>query len=265
VFSLHGLACWSKLGPGGCLPDKLATLSVPLPARLSLASRCPLFRGLAPEALESLVKESSLREARRRQRLFEQGDPAPWVWVLTAGLVKVTNTTDRGDEVILRLTGPGEVLAGVGLGAGASHLVSAVALEPSQVLVWSRPLLEAALEHHPTLARNALRIMRERLRELEEDHALLATRKLEQRLALLLVRLAGRYGRPCDEGTSLGLTREELGQMVGTDVFGVSRLLASWESQGLVLSRREVVVIRAPERLAAVGEGWTRESARPAV
>jgi DNA-binding transcriptional regulator YhcF (GntR family) len=39
------------------------------------------------------------------------------------------------------------------------------------------------------------------------------------------------------------LTREELAQMVGTNHFSVSRQLTQWETEGFLLSRREVVVV----------------------
>jgi CRP-like cAMP-binding protein len=113
-------------------------------------------------------------------------------------------------------------------------------------------VIDAEMQRQPELACNALRILGERLRQLEEDHALLATRKLEDRLALVLLRLAQRYGRPTEQGTELGLTREELAQIAGTNLFSVSRQLSHWEAKGIVRSRREVVVLCEPARLAEV-------------
>ena len=115
-----------------------------------------------------------------------------------------------------------------------SHSTTAVALEESLVLALSQPAFLRTLLEHPGLGRNAVRLLAERLRHMEEDHVRLATAKVEERLAQTLVRLAERVGRPCPEGVLLGLSREDLAQMVGTNHFSVSRQLAQWESEGFL-------------------------------
>ena len=93
---------------------------------------------------------------------------------------------------------------------------------------------------------------------------ILTAAEIEERLAETLVRLAERVGRPCPEGVLLGLSREDLAQMVGTNHFSVSRQLAQWESEGFLLSRREIViVVDGPGLLAATrGEGASEDERR---
>jgi CRP-like cAMP-binding protein len=90
---------------------------------------------------------------------------------------------------------------------------------------------------------------------LEERYRELATERVPPRLARALVRLVGHVGRPCEAGVRVALTREELAQMVGTTLFTVSRLLSQWESNGLVLGRREAVVVRDLSGLADFADG----------
>jgi CRP/FNR family cyclic AMP-dependent transcriptional regulator len=123
-------ATWRSL-----LTDSQVTLSLPVPVRAGLVARCPLFRGLTPEALEHLAREASVREVRRRQVLVSQGDPVSACCVVSSGLVKVQHTTVEGDDVIVRLSGTGEPIAGIGSPAGSSHTATVTALEPTRVLV----------------------------------------------------------------------------------------------------------------------------------
>ena len=43
--------------------------------------------------------------------------------------------------------------------------------------------------------------------------------------------------------------------MIGATLFSVSRLLSAWENDGLVESGRARIVVRRPDRLAAIAEG----------
>jgi len=46
-----------------------------------------------------------------------------------------------------------------------------------------------------------------------------------------------------------------LAQLTGTTLFTVSRLLCQWEQRGIVLARREAVLILAPQVLQGMSDG----------
>ena len=50
------------------------------------------------------------------------------------------------------------------------------------------------------------------------------------------------------------LSRQDLAEMTGTTLFTVSRVLSEWESQGIVESGRERVVVKRPHGLVALAE-----------
>jgi CRP-like cAMP-binding protein len=76
----------------------------------------------------------------------------------------------------------------------------------------------------PVLQRNALRIVSERLRNLEQRYRELATERVGQRLARAILRLVGQIGRPSEGRVLVSLTRDESAQPTGTTQFTVSRL-----------------------------------------
>ena len=226
------------------LGERLKPFAAPPHLRVDALGRCPLFRSLRPEVLWDLAPGTTLYQTRRRQPIFREDDDTNRCWLLVSGLAKIAQSTACGRVIIHRLVVPGELLGGLSAGPGSPALAtSAVALEASLVLTIEQPFIDQALLRHPGLGRNAVRLLLQRLRQMEDDHVRLATGKVEERLAELLVRLAEKVGRPGPEGVQLGLTREDLAQMVGTNHFSVSRQLAQWESQGFLLSRREVVVV----------------------
>lgn len=222
--------------------------------RLYYVERAPLFRGLSRPQCSDVVALARVRRVGRKQCFFVEGEPVEEVCVLGSGRVKITRLTAVGHQIILRLTGPGEVFGGLGVVNGAFHPSTAEAIEPSHAMVWPRRAFEDLAEKIPALQRNALRIVSERLRHLEQRYSELATERVGQRLARALLQLVGQIGRPYQGSVLVSLTRDELAQLTGTTQFTVSRLLCEWESLGLVTPRREGVLVDDGPGLVTLAE-----------
>jgi CRP-like cAMP-binding protein len=223
--------------------------------RLPSIQGAPLFNGLTLAEQSEVAGAAFVRRVLRREPICREGEPEREVTLLCAGRAKSTQTTAGGESVILRLAGPGEVLCGLGPAAGALHPSTNAALEPCDVLVWDTRTFEAFADRFPSLRRNALRIVAERLRFLEERYRELATEKVPARLARTLLRLLGQIGRPHRGAVLIGMSREDLAQMTGTTLFTVSRLLSHWQSMGFLEAVREAVIVGEPRYLARIAEG----------
>lgn len=219
----------------------------------------PLLKGLAPSELDELAASARERRIARKQPLFHEGEPARELALLCAGRAKTSQLTASGDLIILRLAGPGEVVGGLGVAPGAPQPATLEALEPCDVLCWDARVFEGFADRFPALRRNSLRILAERVRELEERYRELATEKVAPRLARTLLRLLGQVGRPHGGAVLIGLSREELAQMTGTTLFTVSRLLCQWEALGFVKAVREAVVVGDPRGLVGIADTASRD------
>jgi CRP-like cAMP-binding protein len=211
--------------------------------RSSFIERAPLFRGVARTECLELARRARDRWALRRQFFFHEGEAAADVWILATGLAKLTQASAEGAQVILRLVGPGEILGGLGLAAGAAQSSTSQALEDCHALALDRATFDEAAARSPVIQRNALRILGERLRLAEDRLRELATDKAPVRVARALLRLAVQVGQPTQGGVVVRLSREDVAQMTGTTLFTVSRLLSGWEEQGLLRGGRERIVV----------------------
>lgn len=190
----------------------------------------------------------------RRQTMFFAGDAVKEVLLLTEGCMKITLLSETGGAVILRLVGPGEVIGSVGHTEQATHSSSAEALASSRVVVWNGATFERLLMEYPTLRRNTLHIMERRLATLEARFREVSTQQVAQRVARQLIRLLPQVGQEINGAIEVKLSREDLAQMTGTTLFTVSRLLSTWEQQGLVTLRRLTVVVSNPMGLLSLCE-----------
>jgi CRP-like cAMP-binding protein len=75
-------------------------------------------------------------------------------------------------------------------------------------------------------------------------------------VARALLRLARQTGRRVENGVllDLPLSRQDLGEMTGTTLYTVSRIMSNWEQKGLIETGRERVVILEPHGLVTIAE-----------
>jgi len=215
-----------------------------------------LLAGLTPAETARVRSAARLQRKSDGEFFFLQGDPADAVYSIESGRVRLSQVTAEGNQILLRVIGPGTVFGAIALAKVDTFPVTAEAAEECTALVWSRDTLMGLIEQMPKLALNALQLMAGHVVEFQDRFRELATQRVERRLARTLLRLASQTGRKTDEGVliDMALTRQDLAEMTGTTLFTVSRILSQWESQGLVRSGRELVVIRYPHGLVKIAE-----------
>lgn len=220
---------------------------VPPEAGIQFLRVSPVFAGLSKLEcceIESHAEELSYSQG---QTIFLQGDPVHHVYVVASGMVKVTQVSEEGKETLLRLESCGNLVDDV-IGTSQFHSLTARAMDSCCLLAWETSVFESFSHRHNAIHRNTAAIMRARLRILEDRFCDVATRRVPQRLARLVLQLAGEKTQ--GSLNPIALSREELAQMAGTSLFTVSRLLSSWaESSILTVDRKEVVIEDLPRLL----------------
>jgi len=224
--------------------------------KVTLVQHSPLFANISPADCREIVSAARESEFLRRVTIFREGDPIRQVVLLTSGSAKVVRLGQNGTEVILRVAGPGDVVETTGLPAQGRHCSRAQVLSASAALIWEAGVFQALAERFPALRRNIIRVAAQRLEELEERYREISTEKVATRLSHQLLRLFNQLGRRVNGiGTlRINLSREELGQMTGTTLFTVSRLLSEWKERGVLSAGRERVYIHNIEALREFAE-----------
>ena len=218
-----------------------------------------LFAGLSNAECNDVLSFSRLRRFARNEMLFLQGEPFNKLVMIQTGMVKVTQTSLGGQEVILRVIRARDT---VGLHADTSvftHACSACAMEPTKAFVWDYRDFRSIESRYPGITANIHGILSGRLVELEQMFSEIATGTAAQRLGLALLRLMDRVGEVSGDGVTVSLRREELSQMTGLTVFTISRALAKWARAGLVIPRREAILVQDLGRFRTALSSEVRE------
>jgi len=222
--------------------------------RVDWMQTLPVFFNLGPSQCKEIVAVAHEKEFARRQTIFLEGAPCKQVILVLSGCVKTTQLGPTGCEVILRLSGPGELVGALESYLSSNNLVTAKTTQATTALVWETAAFEHVSDRFPSLRRNTARLLGVRLQELEERFREISTQKVAPRLSQQLIRLSNQLRQHSKGALEISLSREELAQLTGTTLFTVSRLLSNWERQGIVSTRREAVVVRNLQALMQVSE-----------
>ena len=214
-----------------------------------------LFCHLGQQALAELdtIRQTSVYP--KGAVLFVEGQPADGLFVLCSGKAKLTASYPQGRSIILRVAGPGEVLGLSAAISAANHDASAEVLEPAQVNFLPRDTFIGFVERHGEVA---VRIAQHVSSELRRAHhqvvriALAPTARAK--LAGWLLDWAGREAQPTKRGArfQLPLTRQEIGELIGSSRETVSRILNDFRRKGLIRLNGSFVTLQDPSTLKKI-------------
>jgi CRP-like cAMP-binding protein len=219
----------------------------------ALALRSSLFSGASSAASKEVVSAAREKKFESEHAIFSQGDSVRQVLLLISGCVKLLQVGANGHEVMLRLSGPGELI-GIAESHIRTHNSTARAQLPSTALAWDIPTFESLFERHTFLRRNMLDMLLHHLDDMHVRFREISTDRVAARLSSQIIRMMHQVGHQVDGGIEISISREELAQLIGTTLFTVSRLLSDWDRQGIVAARREAVSVRNLRALANLSE-----------
>lgn len=211
--------------------------------RIRLLGLAKLFADVPEAVLSQFAHVARVKTVRRGETLFLQGEPVRGLFLLHTGCIKLSLTNLSGTQVIVGMCGPLDAVD-LNLASGPRPRgVTAEAVSSCRLLSWNALAIEDLFRRTPVLNENVRTILARQLFDLQERFGELSSDKVERRVASAISRLAREFGRVTEDGIDLFFSREELAQMTGTTLFTVSRLLSRWKDLGLVVPRREAILI----------------------
>lgn len=209
--------------------------------------------------LSELTSEEAadLQECGRRERyergniIFHEGEPPNHVAVILNGRVKVSSLTEGASEVILSITGPGDILGEMSAIDEEPRSATASAIEPVESLMINSEDFRRYLETHPRVALVIIQMVSKRLRSSDRRRVHFSAFDTEGRLAGLLVELTDRYGRMGSDGVriELPLSQNEIAGWIGASREAVNKALQSLRKAGCIRTHRRGITVTDLEEL----------------
>lgn len=198
---------------------------------------CPLFSELPETALRSLAASARVREMRRGQWLFREGEPCGAVYCLDRGSILLVRSEEEGTETVIRTVLPGELFAEAGLFERKTYPVSARAAAPSRVIGIPRADFLSLLAQADFRGAFLAMLMR-RLRYLTDRIQALTAGGVEERLARFLEEHGGRVHHATVE-----INKKDVAAAIAARPETLSRLLRRLARRRLLTWRGSAVTL----------------------
>lgn len=192
----------------------------------------------------------------RNAHVYNCGDEDLAVYLVERGRVKTVTYSQDGKKCLLSIYGPGDVFGELCLLPGR-RTETATAMRASTIRRIPAVRFRCALQD-AELMRSFLRHLTVRVDEQRRTITDLVMMDGEHRLAVVLLRLAWKLGRPEPDGIVLDqrITQEELSEMVGTTRSRVGYFLKQFAGSGLVRRTADGrIVVNEHELMRYVNSG----------
>jgi CRP/FNR family transcriptional regulator, cyclic AMP receptor protein len=196
---------------------------------------CPPKRAFNAQVfLDSAGVARKVKEFKRAELVYSQGDAAKSVMYLQEGGVKLSVVSEVGKEAVVAILGPGDFF-GEGCLAGQSiRMGTATAITPSTVLVIEKSEMFKVLHEQHDLSDRFITFMLARNIRIEEDLVDQLFNSSEKRLARTLLLLA-RYGKEDQPHALLPkVSQETLAEMIGTTRSRVNFFMNKFRKLGFI-------------------------------
>ena len=208
------------------------------------------FEGLGTRELEAIRLAAMERRYPASSVITNQGRPADHLYLLISGRARYFYITKNGRKTLLLWLTPGEILGSAAfLSRPSEYLMSTEAIKDSSFLVWESVVIRGLAVKYPKLVENALSMGSKYLGWYLADHVALVCDTARERLAQVLIQLAGVIGQKSPEGIEFDATNEELANAANITPFTASRLLNKWQREHAVEKHRGKLLVRSPGRL----------------
>jgi CRP/FNR family cyclic AMP-dependent transcriptional regulator len=184
--------------------------------------------------LDTAGVSRKIKEFRRNESIYSQGDSADSIMYVQLGGVKLSVVNGSGKEAVVAIFGPTDFF-GEGCMAGQTvRMGTAKAVTPTTVLVIEKKELLRALHAEHRLSDHFIRYMLVRNIRVEEDLIDQLFNSSEKRLARTLLLLA-RYGKQDQPVRTLPkVSQETLAEMVGTTRSRVNFFMNKFRKLGFI-------------------------------
>ena len=184
--------------------------------------------------LDSAGVARKVKEFKRAEVVYAQGDAASSVIYLQTGGVKLTVINEVGKEAVVAILGPGDFFGEGSLAGQPLRLGTATAITPTAVLVIEKGEMFKVLHAEHGLSDLFIKFMLARNIRIEADLVDQLFNSSEKRLARTLLLLA-RYGKEDQpQGVLPKMSQETLAEMIGTTRSRVNFFMNKFRKLGFI-------------------------------
>lgn len=193
-------------------------------------SLVPIFNHLEWEQMEDIAKITQSRTFKKGEYIYQPGETSDSLYIINTGLVRIFHLTESGKEQLVRFLRPGDFMGEMAVFRTSIHESFAEAAKDTKICMLTKKDMQEILRKYPAISMKIMEEFSSRLEKSEKQTTLVATEKVETRLALFLAELMEADSRE----VILPMAKKDLASYLGTTPETLSRKLGSLEDRGLI-------------------------------
>lgn len=203
-------------------------------------AQIPLFAGLPEDDLRTLAAHAVAHRYRKNTIVLSKGEESDTMYVVHSGRLRVYLDDEQGNEITIRLLGPGDVFGELAMLSGSPRAANVMTTEDCELSIVSRSHFMECLAANSQIGFRIIRSLVQRIQEMTEDISTLALLDVYGRVRTTLERLAqDRDGKRVTDR----LTHQEMANMVGSSREMVSRILRDLKVGGYISMQDKRITI----------------------
>ena len=226
----------------------------------AFAQAIRLLTGLPEKYAGALLEGANAISLPEGEKLFSKGDAGNGCYWLEEGLLKVSITSDSGEERIIAFLGPGSIVGELAMIDGLPRSATVEVLKESRLHFISRSAFAKRLEETPRILGYVVTTLAARLRQANDEMAASSFLAVKARVARALLQIADHLGQADKSGKILiahKLRQDDIAAMAGVARENVSRTLSEWRRHDIIDKRSAFIYVidKAALRREAMTEG----------
>ena len=220
---------------------------------LSALRASGFFGNLGKEDL-LLIRPAAKRVSQPRNTvIFHEGEPCHGFYIVESGAVKLYKESADAKEHVLHVALPGDCFGEAALFLGTGYPASAAAVKDSSLILLRKGEFLEILRRNPEVGFSLMASMATCAHRLVQSIESLTLKDASARFAAYILSKApaeARDGAVID----LGITKQVLASHLGMTGETLSRLLARFEAEGLIVMRGRRIKLVSVEELREMAE-----------
>ena len=197
-------------------------------------------------ALVNLFRKGTRLRYAKGEYIIRPGGTPPGVFFISEGLVKAFDITKYGDENLLIIRKPGELLCLTWAITGEERDIIYAALAPTILLQISRQDFLSAVRENTDVALPLVDMLTDMYRQHSKRILTLEYRTVRERLVAFLLNFAERFGQETPDGLLITapLRHQDIASSISATRETTGRELSALERLGLLESKQSIILLK---------------------
>ncbi len=201
---------------------------------------------ISDELNQLLTSISSSRKVKAEHFLFQEGEDACEMYLIKSGNVQISKLTSDGKELNLRICTTNDIIGELTLFTNnPKYMLSALALQDSEVLVIKNDILEEHLLQNAALTLEFMKWLNNHMRKFQTKIRDLVMNGKKGALYSTLIRFSNSYGLETEDGIliDIHLTNQEFAKFCSATRESVNRMLNDLKKQEVLATTSDGRII----------------------